>query len=462
MRTFEHRDAGPGKFWRIDLQGSSFTVTFGRIGTAGQTQTKSFPDETKARAAHDKLIAEKLAKGYAEKAAAAAPSATQLALERALVESPDDLATHAAYADYLMEQGDPRGELIQVQLALEDPRRPAGERKDLQKREKELLRRHEEEWLGDLAPFLVRQKHHIYQFARGWLDSLHIAEIRDVDDPLPRYTRRFFSAVAGTPQAWLLRRLILDADELPWQEEGEEDAWLDWDNVLELLRRSPYLGNVRVFQLGPTVDVNEDSFNTHVYCDSLHELVRTMPRLEELYLPARCDLEELFGLKSLTCLRVLQVCHNRGRHPLETLARNRALGRLTSLWLTPAALASRDDPYIDLAGVRALVRSPHLKSLTHLRLRSSDMGDEGCEEIVRSGILRRLKLLDLRHGVITDRGAEVLAACPELRNLEHLDLHNNALTQTGVRALNAVGIRVRTDGQRDPAYGHAFTEGDVE
>src|SRR5436189_37638 len=43
------------------------------------------------------------------------------ALEDELAASPDDLATHAAYADLLDEIGDPRGELIQVQIALDDP-----------------------------------------------------------------------------------------------------------------------------------------------------------------------------------------------------------------------------------------------------------------------------------------------------------------------------------------------------
>lgn len=52
------------------------------------------------------------------------------ALESALVDDPDNLATHYSNADYLLEQGDPRGELIQLQLALDNPgvslkRRPA-------------------------------------------------------------------------------------------------------------------------------------------------------------------------------------------------------------------------------------------------------------------------------------------------------------------------------------------------
>src|SRR5581483_8802512 len=107
--------------------------------------------------------------------AATAPSPLQQSLEAALVEDPDDLAAHSAYADYLMEQGDPRGEFIQVQLALEDPGRSAEERNQLLNRERALLEQHGRQWLGDLGRFLVGdwsgpdQPYH-YQFARGWLD----------------------------------------------------------------------------------------------------------------------------------------------------------------------------------------------------------------------------------------------------------------------------------------------------
>src|SRR5438876_2453146 len=81
------------------------------------------------------------------------------ALEEALFEDPNDLASHAAYADYLREQGDPRGEFIQVQLALEDPKRSPAERKKLQARERELLQEHQRAWLGELAPIILDKKH---------------------------------------------------------------------------------------------------------------------------------------------------------------------------------------------------------------------------------------------------------------------------------------------------------------
>src|SRR5262249_25890457 len=133
MRTFVFSDGKSNKFWNIELKGNSFTVTFGKVGTTGQTQTKKFADEEKAQKACDKLVTEKLGKGYTETTPAPPPpSPLQKSLESALAENPDDLAAHSAYADYLSEQGDPRGEFIQIQLALEDESRPAAERKQLQ------------------------------------------------------------------------------------------------------------------------------------------------------------------------------------------------------------------------------------------------------------------------------------------------------------------------------------------
>src|SRR5579872_2767624 len=139
MRKFTYSDAKSHKFWNIELQGNSFTVTYGRQGTAGQTQTKTFADEEKARKEHDKLVKEKLGKGYveADSPTPAAGSSMREALETALVADPNDLANHMAYADWLAEQGDPRGEFIQIQLALEDPNKSPKERKPLLKREKE-------------------------------------------------------------------------------------------------------------------------------------------------------------------------------------------------------------------------------------------------------------------------------------------------------------------------------------
>ena len=68
MRRFEFSAGGSDKFWEISLEGDSFTVRYGRLGTNGQRQTKTFDSEQKAGREHDKLIEEKLHKGYVETA----------------------------------------------------------------------------------------------------------------------------------------------------------------------------------------------------------------------------------------------------------------------------------------------------------------------------------------------------------------------------------------------------------
>ncbi|QNK65233.1 WGR and DUF4132 domain-containing protein [Variovorax sp. PAMC26660] len=66
MRRFELIEGTASKFWEVEQVGSDLNIRWGRIGTAGQSQTKSFADATKADAALTKLAAEKTGKGYGE------------------------------------------------------------------------------------------------------------------------------------------------------------------------------------------------------------------------------------------------------------------------------------------------------------------------------------------------------------------------------------------------------------
>ncbi len=66
-RQFEFVSGSSRKFWEISVSSSSLSVRFGRIGTSGQSQTKIFADEAKAKREADRLVAEKVKKGYVEK-----------------------------------------------------------------------------------------------------------------------------------------------------------------------------------------------------------------------------------------------------------------------------------------------------------------------------------------------------------------------------------------------------------
>jgi len=484
MRTFEFDDGKSQKFWNIELSGDSFTVTFGKLGTKGQQQTKSFPDAAKAQKEHDKLVAEKVKKGYRETTAGAAvttPAAVtplRQSMEDALAEHPDDLATYAAYGDYLHDQGDPRGEFVQVQLALEDADLAAAERAKLEKRQAELLKKHAKAWLGDLGRFLVGKwsgpdKPYHFAFRRGWLDHVRTLPFPDA----------VVAAVAKSPQARLLRTLEIvydmryhpfDFEEfsegptnaLREDEENHPDMEdFEGGSYVPALLESPHLANLRVFRLGFS-EGNADERPGHSTMIGVFEdctaaeiitLMEKCPRLEELYLNACLnDIGDLFARPTLGNLRVLQYYYGNA-YPLTALADNATAKNLTTLRFH----AGRDGT-VELAEMEAILRSRNLPKLEYLQVCLTTFGDAGCQSIVDSGILRRLKSLDLGYGAMTDAGARVLAASPDLKHLDRLVVTRNALTEDGIAALRATGVNVVADNQHPEGEDYYLYEVDFE
>ena len=66
MRRFEFSDSTSNKFWEVEVKGKTLNVTFGKIGTKGQSKPKDFATPEKAKAEMEKLIKEKTGKGYVE------------------------------------------------------------------------------------------------------------------------------------------------------------------------------------------------------------------------------------------------------------------------------------------------------------------------------------------------------------------------------------------------------------
>ncbi len=430
------------------------------------------------------------------------------AFERAIVENPDDLATYSAYADWLQERDDPRGEFMSVQLALEDEARAGAARAALKAREAELLALHEREWLGELAPHLldhVDALGHPRPAAEHWWARGFVSEMR-----VEYFTAPLAAAVARAPAARFLRKLHVEGSRpelrtpAPRPDQPDLLAYLDMPDEVDdpapeldppaphLTReQEPYFGligapclrSLRVFQFGPDVEPEPDGSTEPVpEARGLELLVADMPRVEELYLLCdRYDAAALFALPNLTNLQVLRV-YGLGEQgfagpvPLRALARNPALAALTHLLVHPRSAAA---PMLPVEQVRELVDSPHLKSLSHLQLRRSTCGDEGVAALVASGALKRLGWLDLRNGTITDAGARLLAACAAARNLRRLDLSRNAVTSIGLGVLRRMGVNAvastelsrREQAARDAAVRNArggsydpteSTDGDME
>jgi len=83
MSRYENTEGKHNKFWEISSAGPRLTTHWGRIGTKGQTKTKSFPNAREATYAGLKMIEDKLEGGYhhvrAGQGAAARPVETKAA-----------------------------------------------------------------------------------------------------------------------------------------------------------------------------------------------------------------------------------------------------------------------------------------------------------------------------------------------------------------------------------------------
>ena len=66
-RHFEFVEGSSKKFWEIWMDGNSFCTKYGRIGTDGQETVKEFDTLDKAKKEYEKIVAEKVKKGYVEK-----------------------------------------------------------------------------------------------------------------------------------------------------------------------------------------------------------------------------------------------------------------------------------------------------------------------------------------------------------------------------------------------------------
>ena len=66
MKHFIYQDEKSHKFWAVEQQGNELHINWGKVGTNGQSQVKSFADAAAAEKAELKLIAEKVKKGYVE------------------------------------------------------------------------------------------------------------------------------------------------------------------------------------------------------------------------------------------------------------------------------------------------------------------------------------------------------------------------------------------------------------
>jgi uncharacterized protein (TIGR02996 family) len=366
------------------------------------------------------------------------------ALEAALQANPDDLAAHSALADYLQEQGDPHGEFIAVQLALEDARTPVAVRSKLEEREQLLLDAHYRKWTATLLPAEVAANEDVdvvVTFRRGQPWGLAL-ESWDYEEE----ASRAIHCLAGAPEVGWVRQLRIVQ---------EPDS-----GSLGAFARAAFAPFLRRLHVG-----GHDN-QTKAVGSGVAAVVTVCAALEELTVHAHIGPEEATRLFAapMRALRGLAVCCAQ-HYPLDRLAKNATLTRLRTLKLFLHRREGNEDAYLTADGLRLLGASKHLTALTDLTFKLWAGGDAAADALIKTGLLFRLERLDLSCGSLTDVGAEKIARAlkSNAHRLRSLELTTNAVTPTGAEAIRLIGVAVECKRSHDPdSMDYLASEGDEE
>ena len=450
MPRYEFVEGKSSKFWEIEKakNGKAFTVTWGRIGTKGQTQTKKFKDEWQTDVASKKLIEEKLGKGYrivggkggAKPAAKAKPSSSNKELEAAIAEDPDDVQRWLVYADWLQEVGDPRGELIALRAAKKNPKAKAhekahadalwGEAKFLTADEPFAGRTWTGGWKG-AKPQPYESLSVALSFSKlGFVES---ADFQGLDEE--GHIAGAVSALLEAPIGRFVRSLRFMIDERYEGHTGQPN----------------YGGIVSALVKARPIALQELTFDcggyqlSWTYSGDLGPLWPTTPHLRRLSINlGNIDLGKRIDLPKLKSLR------------LETggLTAKSVKAIAAAEWpeLEELVLFFGTDRYgcnVTIKDVKALLagKFPKLKRLSLCN--SEKLQGKIAEELVRSPLVKQLEIIDLSKGSMWDDDARTLIESVATLKKATVDVSENYFSPESEKALRkAFGKRILTDGQR--------------
>jgi uncharacterized protein (TIGR02996 family) len=356
------------------------------------------------------------------------------ALERVILDNPDDKAGYLVYADWLTQQGDPRGELIVVQS------------EGKADREAELLATHpfmrglgqtDRTHLQKAGPGIAKAT-----WRWGFWEKLHIFNVIDwMDSKFP--TKDVLDRLFTNPAALVLQELKVGV--IRWEYNASDVKML-----IEEAAKAPFAKTIKSLRFGEVDGIDIDCAH-HPIGDLSGITNEAFPELRELTMWG-CDIE--LGDLNLPKLQklVVQTC-GLSQGNVATIAN----GSLPVLDYLDIWFGSEDYGNDNtLESIEPILQSTNWPKLTHLGLMNCPFTDGICERLGTSTIIRQLSSLDLSMGTMTDDGARALLQHRgALAHLKTIDISQTYVTEGMVAELQSIGATIVANDMRedeDPDY----------
>ncbi len=399
-REFHFISGASSKFWAIEMKGDSFDVTYGKIGTSGTAQTKSFGDAVAAQKAGDKLVLEKTSKGYVE-IGNARNTTVSVSSDSSTGTSGASAGLNELYFSTTQNVADIGNLKTFIGLKLADYKSPKS----------------------------IKKGNYAYKVSVSYEDEDE--EDGDGGDFIKRLTSFLDSAAATVAQGFVVGN---------WSVDGPETAQPIVDLLVSKKDRLPNLAALFFGEIG-----QEECEISWIENCNMTPILAAFPKLELLRVRGATNLEFLkAGHKTLRALGVesgglarevvAQIC--KADFPnLEYL----------ELWLGTNEYGGTTQVN-DLTPIMKGTTFPKLK---YLGLRNSEITDEIAGVIINSPIIRQIETLDLSLGTLTDEGAKALMKLPQDAKLKRLDLHRHFVSTAMMKQLKTLPLSLNVSDQEE-------------
>lgn len=346
-------------------------------------------------------------------------------LEALIAKHPDEVGNYTVYADWLIQQGDPRGELINAQLKHESNPDDSG----LTDQIRDLHEKHDAEWLGELA---TQKDGFSASWRRGFLDAVTLGD----DDSAPVKLGDLYQKLRPLPVAQLIRELRFAAFA------DDDDYQPAWDSAVVAMTEFGVSPNLRtlIFDRGSFWDISS------TYLNQLESVYPRVPNLEHL--------EIILGNMNLGTIDLPNLRHFEVWTGGFTSDNMKSV--LAAKWPKLETLLLRFGDSEDyganctLDDVLPLLSSTTIPNVRHLALANSAFINDLIPHLAKSPLLKQIKTLDLSLGLMTDEGANAIVAHAEaFKHLEKLDVHRNYLTLEACTAIKQVVANTDHSGQEE-------------
>lgn len=444
MPRYEFKDDKSQKFWEIKREGDSFTTRFGKIGTDGQTSTKTYDSEEKCIKEYEKVVKSKTKKGYVLVEEADAPAAASgggdeprnAELERAIFEDLDNQEAWQVYGDWLQQEGDPRGEIIAIETAIASG--SAGD--DLKKRKDEIFEANLKSWLSDRVRKALEEPGEDTEtialtWKHGFLEKVRVGTEYDYEGPQPVEVLRDLFKSSATRFLRELRVGLTDA-------EGENG----YTEEIQAISKAGKLEALQLLFLGDFEYPDE----TEMSWTEVGDIAKAFPVLRAIkHLEVQGGGIECSATPNLPTLETLILRTGGLPGSVASAVAKAKLENLKHLEIWFGA-----DDYgadADVGNIQPIFEGSGFPNVKYLGLKNSEFQNDIAREIAGSKILGQLETLDLSMGTMTDEGATVLVEhAKAFQHLKKIDVSDNFISDKLVEALrNAFGDAIDTGGQEE-------------